>query len=88
MQKPAPCHLPASAKNNIMKCFTLAVSMMGYGKWRNVAQSVLAAALGVQSNHKRKEDFGSGTVWPYVIGGFIFTIGFIFALVLVVSMVV
>jgi DUF2970 family protein len=52
-----------------------------------VLQSVLAGALGVQSDKRREEDFSSHSPWPYIIAGIIFTAGFVIALVVVVKIV-
>lgn len=56
----------------------------GVGK---IIQSVLAGALGVQSDKRREEDFSSHSPWPYIIAGIIFTGGFVITLVVVVKMV-
>jgi hypothetical protein len=50
-----------------------------------VIRSVSAAAIGVQSDKNRKEDFKSTTIWPFVIGGILFTFAFVGALILLVS---
>jgi DUF2970 family protein len=52
-----------------------------------VLQSVLAGALGVQSDKRREEDFSSHSPWPYIIAGIVFTVGFVIALVVVVKIV-
>ncbi|WP_091640254.1 DUF2970 domain-containing protein [Aquisalimonas asiatica] len=52
-----------------------------------VVQSVLAGALGVQTNEARKRDFKSGSPMPYIIGGVIFTVVLIVVLVVVVNVV-
>lgn len=52
-----------------------------------VAKSVFAAAIGVQSNKNREQDFQHGSLSAYVIGGIIFTLAFIGVIVLVVSLV-
>jgi len=52
-----------------------------------VMQSVAAGALGVQSNKRQEEDFGSHSPLPYIIGGLLFTALFIGTLVLVVNIV-
>lgn len=52
-----------------------------------VLQSVLAGALGVQSDKRREEDFSSHSPWPYIIAGIIFTAGFVVTLVVVVKLV-
>ncbi len=53
----------------------------------HVIKSVIAAAIGVQSNKNRKIDFEEGTLPSYLIVGFIFTILFILALIFIVSIV-
>lgn len=50
-----------------------------------VMQSILAGAFGVQSNKRREEDFSSGSPWPYIIAGLLFTTGFVVTLMLVVQ---
>ncbi len=50
-----------------------------------VMQSILAGALGVQSSNRHQEDFESGSPWPYIIGGVIFTAGFVITLILIVK---
>lgn len=52
-----------------------------------IAKSVIAAAVGVQSNKNREQDFQHGTLSSYLIGGAIFTVSFIIVIVLIVSMV-
>lgn len=52
-----------------------------------VMQSVLAGALGVQSNKRREEDFSGHSPWPYIIAGILFTVGFVVALIVVVKLV-
>lgn len=52
-----------------------------------VIQSILAGALGVQTNEARKRDFQSGSPMPYIVGGVIFTLLLIVALVVVVNIV-
>jgi len=52
-----------------------------------VLQSVLAGAIGVQSNKRREEDFSGHSPWPYIIAGIIFTAGFVITLIVVVKMV-
>jgi len=53
-----------------------------------VIKSVLAAAIGVQSEDNRLKDFGQGSLATYVIAGVIFTILFISALIFLVSKVI
>lgn len=50
-----------------------------------VIKSVLAAAIGVQSEKNRKIDFEQGSLPSYLIVGFIFTILFILVLVFIVN---
>lgn len=52
-----------------------------------ILQSVLAGALGVQSDKRRHEDFSSHSPWPYIIAGIIFTVGFVVTLIVVVKLV-
>lgn len=52
-----------------------------------IAKSVFAAAAGIQSQKNREQDFQHGSFSSYVIGGVIFTMAFIFVIVLIVSMV-
>ncbi len=53
----------------------------------HVVKSVLAAAIGVQSNQNREIDFKHGSLPAYLIVGLIATVLFIFALVAIVSLV-
>ena len=55
---------------------------------KQVVQSVLAAAIGVQSNANRKRDFEQGSLSSYLIVGAIATVLFILALVTIVSFIV
>ena len=50
--------------------------------------SVLSAAFGVQTSKNRARDFEAGSALPYIIGGLVFTILFILAIVAVVRIVV
>lgn len=50
-----------------------------------VIKSVLAAAIGVQSNDNRQQDFTQGSLVTYVIAGLIFTVLFVSGLVFLVS---
>ncbi len=49
-----------------------------------IIQSTLAAAFGVQSSKNREQDFQHGNLWVYVASGVIFTILFIFVVMVVV----
>ncbi|AEG02869.1 DUF2970 domain-containing protein [Methylomonas methanica] len=53
----------------------------------HVVKSVLAAAIGVQSEKNREVDFKHGSLPAYIIVGLIGTVLFIFAIVTVVSLV-
>lgn len=50
-----------------------------------VIKSVLAAAIGVQSNDNRQKDFTQGSLSTYVIAGLIFTVLFVSGIVFLVS---
>ena len=52
-----------------------------------VMGSVLAAALGVQSNRNRERDFKHGNARAFIIAGVLGTVAFILAVVLVVKLV-
>lgn len=52
-----------------------------------VMLSVVAAAGGVQSNKNRERDFSQTSPIPYIVGGLIFTVVFVLAIVGVVIMV-
>ena len=53
----------------------------------HVIKSVLAAAIGVQSDKNREIDFKHGSLPAYIIVGLIGTVLFIFAFVTIVSLV-
>ncbi|MDO8845202.1 MAG: DUF2970 domain-containing protein [Methylicorpusculum sp.] len=53
-----------------------------------VIKSVLAAAIGVQSDQNRKKDFEEGSLSSYIIAGLIFTVLFILALSFLVSRII
>lgn len=53
----------------------------------HVVKSVLAAAIGVQSDKNREVDFKHGSLPAYIIVGLIGTVLFILAIVAVVSLV-
>ena len=55
---------------------------------KQVIQSVLAAAIGVQSKENRERDFEHGSMSSYLIVGAIATVLFILALVSIVSFIV
>ncbi len=52
-----------------------------------IIQSILAGAIGVQSDKRRQEDFSSHSPWPYIIAGILFTAGFVITLIVVVKLV-
>ncbi len=52
-----------------------------------IMQTVLAGAIGVQSEKRRQEDFSTHTPLPYIIAGLLFTACFVGGLILVVQMV-
>jgi hypothetical protein len=54
---------------------------------KNVLQSVLAAALGVQSNKNRERDFKDGNAGIFIIAGLLFTAVFIASVLTVVQLV-
>ncbi len=54
----------------------------------DIVISVISAAFGVQSSKNHVRDFGGGSATPYIVGGIIFTVVFILAIVAVVKMVV
>lgn len=52
-----------------------------------VTFSVLAAALGVQSEENRQRDFQQKSPLPYILGGLIFTVLFVLTIIGVVMLV-
>lgn len=50
-----------------------------------VIKSVLAAAIGVQSDENRQKDFEQGSLSTYIIAGVIFTVIFVSGLIFLVS---
>ncbi|AJQ95219.1 DUF2970 domain-containing protein [Gynuella sunshinyii] len=55
------------------------------GFWA-IAGSILAAAFGVQSDKNRQRDFNKGNIWWFVAGGAIFTVIFVFLIILAVKL--
>lgn len=53
-----------------------------------ILQTVLAGALGVQSNRRREEDFSSSSPVPYIVAGIIFVLGFVVTIALIVRWVI
>ena len=52
-----------------------------------LVKSILAAAIGVQSNKNRHRDFEQGSPLAFIIGGIVFTLLFIAAVATVVGLV-
>ncbi len=52
-----------------------------------VMLSVIAAALGVQSEKNRERDFSQSSPLPFIVGGLVFTVLFVLTLVGVVMLV-
>lgn len=52
-----------------------------------VIKSILAAAIGVQSNKNRQRDFEQGSPLAFIIGGIVFTLLFIATVATVVGFV-
>jgi hypothetical protein len=50
-----------------------------------IIKSVLAAAIGVQSDDNRQKDFEQGSLSTYIIAGVVFTVLFVCGLVFLVS---
>jgi hypothetical protein len=53
--------------------------------WHHVVRSVLAAGFGVQSKKNRERDFQHGKPVVFIVTGIVFTILFIFSVIMVVS---
>jgi len=53
----------------------------------SLIKSILAAAIGVQSNKNRERDFQEGSPLAFIIGGFVFTLLFIATVATVVGLV-
>lgn len=54
---------------------------------RQLVQNMLAAGLGVQSRRHREAAFSSSSATPFIIGGLVFTAGFVGTLALIVALV-
>lgn len=54
--------------------------------WR-VVLSVIQASFGVQSATNRQRDFGSRSIWPFVVAALLFTVLFVLGLALIVKLV-
>ncbi|MGZ5010379.1 MAG: DUF2970 domain-containing protein [Methylobacter sp.] len=53
-----------------------------------VIRSVLAAAIGIQSDANRQRDLKEGYLSVYLISGVIFTVLFVIALIFLVSLII
>ena len=53
----------------------------------SVVKSILAAAIGVQSDKNRTRDFEQGSPLTFIVGGTVFTLAFIVSLSLIVGFV-
>lgn len=47
--------------------------------------SLLGGLVGVQSEKNRESDFNSGSIWPFIIGGVLFTLLFVLGLIVLVN---
>ena len=56
-------------------------------RFGSVILSILAAAIGVQSDKNRERDFANGSPLTFIIGGFVFTFLFIATVALAVGLV-
>ena len=52
-----------------------------------LVKSILAAAIGVQMDKNRKQDFTQGNPLAFIIGGFVFTALFILTIAIIVGLV-
>lgn len=52
-----------------------------------VVFSILAAALGVNSESNRERDFSASSPWPFIVGGVIFGVMFVVGIALIVKLV-
>jgi len=57
-------------------------------KFKQILQSTLAAAFGVQSQKNREQDFEEGNAGWFILAGIIFTVIFIFTVLAVVTIVI
>ena len=55
---------------------------------REVIASILAAGIGVQSNHNRERDFRHGSARQYVVAGIVATVLFVGAVYALVQIIV
>ena len=52
-----------------------------------LVKTTLAAAIGVQTEQNRKQDFESGSILPYIIAGIVFTSLFLFGIIVIVRII-
>ena len=52
-----------------------------------VIKSILAAAIGVQTDKNREKDFAQGNPLAFIVGGFVFTALFILTIAMIVGFV-
>lgn len=50
--------------------------------------STIAAAFGVQSETNRQYDFQQKSIMPFILAGVVFTVAFLFSLILIVSLII
>ena len=53
-----------------------------------LVKSILAAAIGVQTDKNREQDFNEGNPLAFIIGGFVFTFLFIATIATIVGFIV
>ncbi len=54
---------------------------------KQIFKAVIGAFIGVQSEQQRQQDFNTQSPLPYIIVGVVMTIGFVAALITIVSIV-
>jgi hypothetical protein len=52
-----------------------------------LVRSILAAAIGVQTDKNREQDFNQGNPLAFILGGFVFTFLFIATIATIVGMI-
>lgn len=80
--------MPAKAKDGLLSEVDKILyvwGLMSKPTLKQIIQSVLAAAIGVQSNANRERDFEQGSLTSYLIVGAIATVLFIIILLTIVS---
>ena len=70
------------AKHPAQQVDSISPSKPGF---KQLLQSMLAGAVGVQSSKRYQQDFGSSSIMPYVIGGIICSALFIGSILLLVN---